>query len=213
MILFYILLQDFNVSRSTIGIDVRSVRLTVNYISLCSKCIIDTLGNHKRTTVRTVKSDFHILKWSCCKWNQISDVTVSSCCVINSTTNIFFFCQRQFVNLSIDICFNLSFYLCLQLVSFSIDHFNSVIIEWIMACRNHNSTVKVFCSCHIRNTRCCCYVKKICIRSWCSQSGNERVLKHIAAASCIFSDYNLCFVILSVIPAKKTSHFKCVLYC
>ena len=143
----------------------------------------------------------------------MSDIAVSSCCMIHSSSDLFFFRKRKFLQFPIDVCLNLCFNFCLQLVSHTVDHFNSIVIKWIVTCRNHNSTIKIFRSRHIRDTWCRCHMKKIDIRPGCCQPCNERILKHITATSCILPDHNLRLMILSIIPSKKSSDFKCMFYC
>ena len=38
-------------------------------------------------------------------------------------------------------------------------------------------------------------------------------LKHIAGSTGILSDYNLCLVVLAIIPAQKTAHMKRMIHC
>ncbi len=94
----------------------------------------------------------------------------------------------------------------------AIDNFNSIIIERVMACRNHNAAVKALCAHHIRNAGCCGYMKQICICAGSCDSCCQSVLKHIAASSCIFTDHNLCLVISSIVPAQVSSDLEGMLY-
>ena len=58
-------------------------------------------------------------------------------------------------------------------------------------------------------------MKKICISSRCCKPGNQRILKHITASSCVFSNYNFglsVLVVLTIEPSEKTSHLKCMLH-
>ena len=81
-----------------------------------------------------------------------------------------------------------------------------------MACGNHDTTVKVLCSRHIRNAWRRGDVKQISIRSGRRDSCCQRVFKHVAASSGILSDHDPCLVILSVIPPQISSYFKCMLH-
>ena len=135
------------------------------------------------------------------------DITVSSCCIIYGSSDRLFFSKRNFSGFPINISFHFGFYFCFQLLTFTVDHFDSIIIVRVMACRNHDSAVKIFCPHHIGNTRCGSYMKQINIRTRSGQSCYQRILKHVTASSCIFSDHNLCFVAFSIVPSEKSSHF------
>ena len=165
LLLLYKCLKYFDVGRSAVRIDIHTIWFIINNISLRSKCIKDTLCDTGRTSIRTVKSYLHIFKRACSKGNQVSDITVSSCCIVNSTSNIFFCRQRYFPNFAINISLNFFFYLCLHLMSGTVDRLDTIIIIRVMAGGNHKPTIKVFCSYHVRHTRCCRNMKKICICS------------------------------------------------
>ena len=198
---------------ATVCIDVRSIRLVVDHISLSSKCIINTFRNGKCTSVRTVKSDTHILERACGQRDQMSDIPVSSRRIVNRSSNRFLLCKRNFSCFPIDISFNLIFDFCLQFVSFSINYFDTVIIEWIMAGGNHNTAVKIFGSRHIRNAGGCRYMQKIRICSGSSKPCCQCIFKHIAAPSGILADHDSRLVLLPVIPSQISSNFECMLYC
>ena len=198
---------------AAVCINVRSIRLTVDDIGFRTKCIIYTFCNCKCTSIWAVQADSLILKRTCSKSNEIANISVSTCRIINSTANIFFFCKRKLTDFAVYILFNLFLYLCLHLVAFSVDNLNSIVIVRIMACWNHDSTVKVLCSCHIGYAGRCRYVKKVRICTRSGQSCSKGIFEHIAASSCIFSDNNLCLMLLSIIPSKISSYFKCMFNC
>ena len=49
--------------------------------------------------------------------------------------------------------------------------------------------------------------------SGCGKSCRKGILKHVTASSCILADHDLRLVISAVIPAKITSHTKCMICC
>ena len=106
---YYELLQSLNVGRSTICIDIGSVRIIIDHIGLCSECIKYCLCNLIGCTVCAVQSNSHILKGSGRDRHQVSHVTISSHGVINRASDIFFCSQRNLRNLTIDITLNLFF--------------------------------------------------------------------------------------------------------
>ena len=93
------------------------------------------------------------------------DVAVASGRIVDRPANGFLLCQRQLSCLAVNIRFNLFFYLCLHLMALAVDNLYSIIIERIVACRDHDATVKILCPRHIRHARCGGHVEKICICS------------------------------------------------
>ena len=143
----------------------------------------------------------------------MSDITVSSGCKIHSTADIFSGCQRKFLDLTIQISLDTCFNICGNLLSVLIEDFDSIIIKRIMACGNHDTAVKIFCTYHIGYTWSCGYMKQIGICSGCGKSCRKGILKHVTASSCILADHDLRLVISAVIPAEITSHTKCMICC
>ena len=143
----------------------------------------------------------------------MSDIAVSSCRIIDRTSDLLFRSQRQFLCLSVNVCLDLLLYLCLHLMSGAVDHLDSVVIERIVARGDHNSAVKILCSHNIGNTRSGRHVKEISIRARSSKPCCQRILKHVAAPSRILADHDPCLVVLAEIPAQVASYLKCVLNC
>ena len=75
-------------SGAAVFIDVGSVRLIVNDIGLRTQCIENALRNSGCTSVGTIKSDSHGLERSGRQGNKITDITISSCCEIYSSSNV-----------------------------------------------------------------------------------------------------------------------------
>src|SRR5699024_4732296 len=213
MFLSDVCLESFDMGGTACGINVCSIRIVIDHIGLCTKSIEDTLRNSKGTSVCTVQSDLHIFKGSCRYGNQVSDVTVTSCRIINGSPDIIPCSKRKLRNLSVNVGFDLVLHLCLHLVSFSVDNLDSVIIKWIVACGDHDTTVKIFSTCHVRNTWRRRYMKQVAVRSGSCQSCGKRVLKHVTASSRIFSDHDAGLVFLPVVPSKISSHLERMLYC
>ena len=131
----------------------------------------------------------------------MSDITVSSCCIIYGSSDRLFLSKRNFSGFPINISFHFGFYFCFQLLTFTVDHFDSIIIVRVMACGNHDSAVKIFGSYHVRHAWSCCHMKKICICSGRSKPCCQRIFKHIAASSGIFTDHHTRLVLFSIIPS------------
>ena len=164
-IINHIFLQNFNMRRTAVCIDICAVRLIMDYISLCLKCIKYTLCNCRRTSVCTVKTYFHTLEITARNRDQMSDVTVSSGCKVDSTSDVLFCCKRQILDQTVEICLDSCLNFCLNLLSVAVEKLNSIVIKWIVACRDHNSTIKIFSTYCIGNARSSRYMKKIYIRT------------------------------------------------
>ena len=143
----------------------------------------------------------------------MTDITVTSGSKVNGTSDIFSCRIWKFFQSAVQICLDPCLYLCFDLLSVSVQKLDSIIIKWIVACRDHDSTVKILCADNIRNTWSCRYMKKICICSGSGQSCCQCIFKHIAASSCILADHDLCFVLTTIVPAHITAYLKCMICC
>ena len=63
----------------------------------------------------------------------MTDITVSSCCIVNCAANALFCCQRDLINLPINISLDLRLNLSLHLMTFAVDYLDTIIIVWIVA--------------------------------------------------------------------------------
>ena len=156
--------------RTTVGINIRTIRLIMNNISFRTQCIKNTFRNGRCTSIWAVQSHSYIFKCTGRNRNQISDIAVSSCWEIYCSSDILSLCQRQLFQLAVNIFLNLLFYGSFHLLSVAVHNFNSVVIERIMAGGNHNTAVKILCTHHVRHAWCCCYMKKIHICTGCCKT-------------------------------------------
>ena len=149
---------------AAILINIRSVRLTVNHISLSAQSVIHALCNGKGASVRAVKPNPHILKGTGRQGNQITDITVSSCRIVHRKPDILSLGKRKLIRLPVDVSLNLLLDFCLNLMPFPADNLNTVVIERVMACGNHNAAVKIIRPGHIGNAGRGGYMEKVCVR-------------------------------------------------
>ena len=59
-----------------------------------------------------------------------------------------------------------------------------------MAGGNHNTAVKILGTHHIGYAGSRGDMKQVCVSAGSRKTGYQRVLKHIAASSCVLADYN-----------------------
>ena len=215
MIFLHKLLQMFNMSRTTVSVDIETVRFTVDHIRIGSQRIKHTLCDRRRTAVGTVETNLFLLKRSGRDGDQVTDITVSSCRKILGTTDMFAFCERQLLHLTVQIFFNSNDHALLQLLTIAVHDLDSVVIKRVVAGGDHNTAVKILRADHMGYARSCRYMEQEYICTGCSQTGNQRILKHIAGTSRIFSDNHsaaLFLWILSVIPAEITADLVCMFH-
>ena len=158
--------------RTTVRIDIRTIRCVIDDICLRTKCIEHCLRNRRRCTVCTVESDTQILECTCWECHQITDITVSTHRIIRRPSNLFFRCKWNLRYQSIDIILDLILHSCIHLRTMAVDDLDSVIIKWVMARGDHDSTVKFIGTHNIRHARCRCDMHQIYICATCRQSGN-----------------------------------------
>ena len=128
---------------TTIPVDICAIRLIVDDVGLGSQCVEHTLRDRRSASVGTVQSDLCIFKGTGCHRNQMTDITVPARDIINCTPDPLARRQWQLPGLSIDVVLNLLLDLRLDLLAASADDLDSVVIVWIVARRNHDSTVKI----------------------------------------------------------------------
>ena len=149
--------------RTAVSVDISSIRLCIDNICLGTKCIKYCLCKCPRTSVRCIKTYSHSLEGIYCKAHKITHISVTSCCMVYCTAYLFLSSVWNILNLAIKVLLYLINDILSHLLALAVDELDTIIIKRIVACRYHNTAVKVLCSCYICNTRCCCYMKKIYI--------------------------------------------------
>ena len=99
----------------------------------------------------------------------------------------------------------------------SIEQLNAVIIEWIMAGRDHHATVKLIHFGDIGHGRGGGNVQQVSICAGGYKTADQRVFKHIAGAAGILADDDPGRLVgagsaldLAVVPAQEAAHLKSV---
>ena len=214
-------------SRSRIVINIGSIRLCIDHISLRTQRIKHRFGNVPGASVGTVQTNLHPFERIHTQRNQIADVTVSSGNIIHCTANLLFMCIRNFLIMSakhfqlpIQIVLDQTDGFLIHFLTITVDQLNTIIIVWIMTCRNHDTTIKFIYSRHICHGWSCSYMKQICICTGSYQPTYQSIFKHIAGAACILTNYNAGRSLLPgltlqfpVIPSQETSDLICMIRC
>ena len=197
---------------TAVCIDVGPVRLIIDDIGLRSQGVENAFGNGKGASVSAVESHAHILERPGRDGDKVSDVAVPSRGIIYGASDVFLRRERQFLCLTVDICFNLLLDFRLHLVSGAVDDLDAVVVERIVAGGNHDAAVKILGPYHIRYAGRRRHVQQVCVRARRGQSCRQGILEHIAAPPRILSYHDAGFVLLTEIPAEIPSDLKCVFH-
>ena len=90
------LLQALNVGRTSIVIDIRTVRLVVDNVSIGSQSIEHRLSNIPAGTVGAVQTDLHALEGIDAQRDQITHITVTACHIVHRAADMLTMSKRQF---------------------------------------------------------------------------------------------------------------------
>ena len=88
-------------SGTAVAVNVQSIRLIVDDISVSAEGIKYALRNGGSTSVGAVEADLLTLKGSRSDGDQVTDIAVSSCCKILRSSDMFSLCKRDLFHLSV----------------------------------------------------------------------------------------------------------------
>ena len=197
-VIYHKLLQSLNMSRTGIIIDIEAIWLSIDHIALGTERLKNGLSHIPGASVGTVKTDLHTLEGIHSERNKVTHIAVTASYIINSAADGILVSKRNILpllpektKLSINIILHKKNSFLIHLLTIAIDKLDAVVIIRIVARRNHDTTVKIICSSNISHGRCGGNMQKICVRSRSCQTGNKRILKHIAGAPGVLSYNNL----------------------
>ena len=186
------ILQLLNMRGADIPVDVESVRPVTDQIGLRSKSVEDSLGNGPAAAVCAVKSDLHAAEIKDAERNQITDVTIPARDVIDGRSDLLPFRKRKILpfpskarksrDLSVSLdslqymiqpVLNQRDGLIVHLLAHPVHQLDAVVMEGIVACRDHHAAVKAIHSRDITDRGCRRHVQKIRIRSACHQPSDQ----------------------------------------
>lgn len=202
-------------SRTGIIIDIETIWLSIDHIALGTERLKNGLGHIPGASVGTIETDLHPLEGIHSERNEVTHIAVAPRHIINSAADGILVSKRNILpllsektKLSIQIILNKENSLLVHLLTITVDELDAVVIIRIVACRNHDTAVKIICSGNIRHRRCGGNMQKIRVCSRSCQTGNKRILKHVAGASGVLSyhDFGRLFKLfllleLTIIPA------------
>ena len=107
-----------------------------------------------------------------------------------------------------------------HLLAVAVDQLDAIIVVGVVACGNHNTTVKVIHASDVRHGRSGGDVQQISIRTGSSQTSNQAILKHIRATASILTDNDTSRVGITIsltesiiIPAQETTNLIGMIRC
>ena len=161
----YQCLQCLDMSRSAGCVDISAIGIVVDHIGFRSKSIKYAFGNGGGTTVGTIKTNAIFFKGPGSERNQITDITVTPCHIIYGTADLLSGSIGNLFRFAVNILLDQLLYSRFHLMTVAIDDLNAIVIEGIMACRNHDTAVKLFGAHYIRYTGCGSNMQQICVSS------------------------------------------------
>ena len=143
----------------------------------------------------------------------MSNVAVPSGCKIHGASDVFSRCERDLRCSVVDVGFDLRFDVGFQFLSQAVDDFDSVVIERVVAGRNHNAAIEVIHTGDVGHRRSGGDMEQVSICTGSRQTSHQTVFKHIGATTRIFTDNDtgrlmviVAFTECIVIPAKKAPY-------
>ena len=133
-------------------------------IYICPKHLECSFCRYTCRTIGTVHCDIHTMQINIKLFTDKVQVVFNASFIWNNFSNCFS-CSVIQCNFTINIVFNQIFYITRQLNTILREYLDSIIIEWIMRCRNHCTTFKIFIVCQIADCWCWTVSDKICITS------------------------------------------------
>ena len=180
------LLEALDMSGASIIVDVQTIRMVIDDVGICSEGIEHRLGDVPGTTVGAVQTNLDALERVDTQRDQVAHVTVTARDVIHSTADMLTMSKRQFwpvliehIELAIDVILHQQQGLFGHLLAVAVDELDAVVVERVVAGRDHDAAVKVIHAGDVghRGRRGDMQQIGICTRS--SQASNQAVFKHV----------------------------------
>ena len=144
------LLQALNMSRTSVVVNVQSIRLIVDYIGICAQCVKNELCNVPRTTVSTIQTNFDALERVDAQRNQVAHVAVTTCHIVHRAANMLTMSKGQLrpvlvehLELTVNVILYQQQSLFRHLLAVAVDQLDAIIVVRIVAGRNHDATIEV----------------------------------------------------------------------
>ena len=146
--------------RTSIVVDVQTVGLCIDDVSICTQSIEYRLCDVPGTAVGTVQTNLDAFKGIDAEADQVAHVAVAACNVVHSTADMLTMGKGQLrpilikdVKFTVDIILHQQQGLLRHLLAVAVDQLDAVIIVGIVAGRDHDATVKVIHTSNVSHRR------------------------------------------------------------
>ena len=211
--------EAFNMGGAGVFVDVAAIRFRVDHIGLGSQSIKHAFCHVPGRTVGAIQAHFHTLKRVQSQADQVTDITVAARHIVHSAADIPARCQRNGVQLAVQIIFHQGDDLRVHLLARTGEKLDAIVIIRIMGGGDHDAAVKAIGSGHIGNRRGGGDVKQAGFRTGCGNAAGQGVLKHITGPPGVFADddpgrtfLTVLLSEVSVVPAQEAAYLKSMIH-
>ena len=219
-VLYHELLQALDMGRTSIIVDVQTVRLVVDNVGVSTQSVKHTLSDIPACTVGAVQTDLNALEGVDTQRDQVAHVAVTACHIVHGAADVLPVCKGQlrpvlvkYMEFAVDVVLHQQQGLLGHLLTVAIDQLDTVIIVRVVAGRDHDAAIKVIHASDVSHTGRSSDMQQVSVCSGGGQSCDQTVLEHIGAAAGVFADYNACRLVVAialaehiVIPAQKATN-------
>ena len=175
-----VLLQNFNMGRACVVIDICSVRLGIYNVSLSAESVKNCLCDIPRRTVCAVQTYPHAAERVHSERDEIADIAVSAGNIVDASANLCARCKRYLGELfaeslksAVKISFNKLNYGVLHLLAVTVDKLDTVIVIGIVARGDHDSAVETVNTRNICHRGRCGNMEQICVGTRSRESADK----------------------------------------
>ena len=219
-VLYHELLQALDMGRTSIIVDVQTVRLVVDNVGIRTQSIKNRLSDIPACTVGAVQTDLNALEGVDAQADQVAHVAVTTCHIVHGAADMLTVGKGQFrpvlvehVELAVDVVLHQQQGLLGHLLTVAVDQLDTVIIVRVVAGRDHDAAIKVVHAGNISYRRRSSDVQQVGVRAGSSQACDQTVLEHIGAAAGVLADDDTGGFVVAialaehiVIPAQKATN-------
>ena len=204
-------LELLDVGGAAALIDVDAVGFIIDDMRLGPQSLKDILGDHPSAAVGAVQGHLHVLVGVGGQADEVADVAVPAGGVVDDPADV---CAGGIgqVFLAVEIGLDLVNDLLLHLFAVAVDELDAVVMEGVVAGRDHDAAVKLVHLGDVRHAGRGGDVHQAGVRTGGRDAGSQGALKHIAGPAGVFSDHDLALVVPAVVPAQEAAHLKRVVH-
>ena len=223
-VLYHVALQNLNVGRTRVLVDVVAVGGGIDDVGLGAQGVKNAFCNVPGGTVGAVQANLHALEGIHAQTDEIADVAVSSGNMVNGAADLVALGQRQFLpfpaeslQIAVQIRFHQTDDAFIHLLTEVVDELDAVVVVGVVAGGDHNAAVEALSADDEGHAGGGGDVQQIGVCAGGYQTANKAVLEHIARPAGILADDDSGGAVragaalqLGVVPAEKTPDLESV---